>query len=131
MVQQVCLDIKFLYFFILFSDYAIEIFHDALKSVSYQCYLRSYTRLPMMWIDDCIQSIISIMEAPSDQLKQRTYNVAAMSFTPEELTKAIQKYKPNFKISYQADDRQKIGKQKKTYFDFKKIKSFFCFVFNS
>ncbi len=64
----------------------------------------------MMWIDDCIQSIINIMEASSDQLKQRTYNVAAMSFTPEELTKAIQKYKPKFKISYQVDDRQKIGK---------------------
>jgi threonine 3-dehydrogenase len=63
-----------------------------------------------MWIDDCIQSIINIMEASSDQLKQRTYNVAAMSFTPEELTKAIQKYKPKFKISYQVDDRQKIGK---------------------
>jgi len=65
-----------------------------------------------MWIDDCIQSIIGIMEAPNNQLKQRTYNVAAMSFTPEELTKAIQKYKPKFQISYQIDDRQKIGKNK-------------------
>jgi threonine 3-dehydrogenase len=110
-VQQVCFNIKFLYFSFFLLDYAIEIFHDALKSGSYKCYLRGDTRLPMMWIDDCIQSIISIMEAPNDQLKQRTYNVAAMSFTPEELTKAIQKYKPNFKISYQADDRQKIGKK--------------------
>jgi nucleoside-diphosphate-sugar epimerase len=110
-VQQVCLDFKLLYFDLLhFSDYAIEIFHDALKSGAYKCYLRDDTRLPMMWIDDCIQSIVSIMEATDDQLKQRTYNVAAMSFTPQELTKAIQKYKPNFKISYQIDDRQKIGK---------------------
>jgi nucleoside-diphosphate-sugar epimerase len=92
-------------------DYAIEIFHDALKSGSYKCYLRGDTRLPMMWIDDCIQSIVSIMEVSSDQLKQRTYNVAAMSFTPEELSKAIQKYKPNFRISYQPDERQKIGKK--------------------
>ena len=66
----------------------------------------------MMWIDDCIQSILGIMEAPAEKLKQRTYNVAAMSFTPEELTKAIQKYKPNFKISYKIDERQKIGKEK-------------------
>ena len=78
--------------------------------IGYKCYLRDDTRLPMMWIDDCIQSIIGIMEASNDQLKQRTYNVAAMSFTPDELTKAIQKYKPNFKISYEVDDRQKIGK---------------------
>jgi threonine 3-dehydrogenase len=101
----------------LWIDYAIEIFHDALKSGSYQCYLRGDTRLPMMWIDDCIQSIVNIMEAPDNQLKQRTYNVAAMSFTPEELTKAIQKYKPNFRISYQVDDRQKIGKKKRFLFE--------------
>lgn len=63
----------------------------------------------MMWIDDCIQSILSIMEVPSDKLRQRTYNVTAMSFTPEELAKAIEKYKPNFKITYQPDERQKIG----------------------
>ena len=50
------------------------------------------------------------MQASSDQLKQRTYNVAAMSFTPEELTKAIQKYKPNFTISYKPDGRQQIGR---------------------
>ena len=64
----------------------------------------------MMWIEDCIQSIVGVMEASTDQLKQRTYNVAAMSFTPEELTKAIQKYKPTFQISYRTDDRQKIGR---------------------
>ena len=66
----------------------------------------------MMWIDDCIQSIVSIMEASSDQLKQRTYNVAAMSFTPDELATTIQKYKSNFKIVYEIDDRQKIGKNR-------------------
>ena len=110
-VQQVCFfPNEIILFSSLVLDYAIEIFHDALKSGSYQCYLRGDTRLPMMWIDDCIQSIVSIMEAPSAQLKQRTYNVAAMSFTPEELTKAIQKYKPKFRITYQTDDRQKIGK---------------------
>jgi threonine 3-dehydrogenase len=68
----------------------------------------------MMWIDDCIQSILSIMEASNEQLKQRTFNVAAMSFTPEELTKAIQKYKPAFRISYQVDGRQQIGQALKS-----------------
>ena len=88
----------FLFVYLMFSDYAIEIFHDALKSGSYKCYLRDDKHLQMMWIDDCIQSIVDIMEASKDQLKQRTYNVAAMSFTPDELTKAIQKYKPKFNI---------------------------------
>ena len=95
--------------FLSFSDYAIEIFHEALKTGSYKCYLRGNTRLPMMWIDDCIQSIVSIMETPSNQLKQRTYNVSAMSFTPDELAKAIQKYKPKFRITSEPDDRQKIA----------------------
>lgn len=99
------------------ADYAIEIFHEALKTGSYQCYLRGNTRLPMMWIDDCIQSIVGIMEAPSEKLKQRTYNVAAMSFTPDELTKAIQKYKPNFSISYAPDERQKIADSWPEVFD--------------
>lgn len=94
-----------------FKDYAIEIFHDASKSGKYQCYLSGDTRLPMMWIDDCIQSIIDIMEAPNDKLKQRTYNVAAMSFTPEELAIAIRKYKPKFQITYKVDERQKIGEK--------------------
>ncbi len=83
----------------------------------------------MMWIDDCIQSIVDIMEASTNQLKQRTYNVAAMSFTPHELTKAIQKYKPNFKISYQPDDRQKIGK--KRFYIKKKRFHFLLFYLNS
>ncbi|CAF1507584.1 unnamed protein product [Adineta steineri] len=99
------------------TDYAIEIFHEALKAGAYKCYLRGNTRLPMMWIDDCIQSIVDIMEAPDSKLKQRTYNVSAMSFTPDELTKAIQKYKPNFKISYQPDDRQKIADSWPEVFD--------------
>jgi threonine 3-dehydrogenase len=64
----------------------------------------------MMWIDDCIQSILNIMEVPNEQLKQRTYNVTAMSFTPEELAAAIRKYKPNFQISYRTDSRQMIGR---------------------
>lgn len=85
-------------------------FHDAVKYGTYDCYLRSDTRLPMMWIDDCVQSIIGIMEASEDQLKQRTYNVTAMSFTPDELAKAIQKYKPNFRVSYSVDIRQQMGK---------------------
>lgn len=70
----------------------------------------------MMWIDDCIQSILSIMEVPNEKLRQRTYNVTAMSFTPEELAAAIRKYKSNFSITYEVDQRQKIGKKQRFLF---------------
>ncbi|CAF3343593.1 unnamed protein product [Rotaria socialis] len=91
------------------TSYAIKMFHDALTSGNTTCYLRSDTRLPMMWIDDCIQSIIDIMEAPTSKLKQRTYNVAAMSFTPNELANTIRKYKSSFTVSYTIDHRQQIA----------------------
>ncbi|CAG2116674.1 unnamed protein product [Medioppia subpectinata] len=91
------------------TDYAVSIFHEALKYGSYECYLKPDTRLPMMYIDDCLNSLMSIMEASDDQLKQRTYNVNAISFTPKELTDAIKRYVPNFKVSYKLDGRQTIA----------------------
>ncbi len=64
----------------------------------------------MMYIDDCLNSILHYMEVPSNQLKQRTYNVTAMSFTPEELANEIRKHVANFHITYkEGDPRQKIG----------------------
>lgn len=120
---------KIIVFSVSFSDYAIEIFHEALKHGEYTCYLRGDTRLPMMWIDDCIDSILGLMEAKEDQLKQRTFNVAAMSFTPEELAAAIRKYKPKFKISYKTDSRQNIGKQTSN-FNIEVIWFFFSFILN-
>ena len=93
------------------TDYAVEIFHHALKYGSYECYLKPNTRLPMMYIDDCLQSFIQIMETPANRLQRRTYNIAAISFTPEELASEIRKYIPRFEIIYKPDSRQNIGKQ--------------------
>ena len=92
------------------ADYAVKIFHDALDSGHHKCYLRGDTKLPMMWIDDCLRSITTMLEVPEERLKLRTYNVNAMSFTPEELAAAIRKKIPDLKISYKVDSRQEIGK---------------------
>ena len=67
------------------TDYAVQIFHDALTTGHHKCYLRPDTRLPMMYIDDCLRGTIEYMMAPKEQLSTRTYNVHAMSFTPEEI----------------------------------------------
>ena len=87
----------------------MQIFHDALTSGKHSCYLRPDCMLPMMYIDDCLQSLHSIMIAPDDQLSCRVYNVAAMSFTPEMILKEIRKHVPDLQIEYKVDDRQKIG----------------------
>lgn len=90
------------------TDYAVKVFHDALSSGSFECYLKSDTRLPMMYIEDCLESILKFMEFPVDKLKIRTYNVNAMSFTPEELFDEIRKHVP-LKVTYKIDSRQAIG----------------------
>ena len=87
----------------------MQIFHDALTSGKHSCYLRPDCMLPMMYIDDCLQSLHSIMIAPDDQLSCRVYNVAAMSFNPEMILKEIRKHVPELQIEYKVDDRQKIG----------------------
>lgn len=91
-------------------DYAVKVFYDSLASGNFECYLRPDTRLPMMYLDDCLKSVLEFMEFPEESLKQRTYNVTAMSFTPEELFKEIQKHKPDLKVTYKVDSRQQIGK---------------------
>uniref|UniRef100_A0A5S6QCZ3 L-threonine 3-dehydrogenase, mitochondrial n=1 Tax=Trichuris muris TaxID=70415 RepID=A0A5S6QCZ3_TRIMR len=82
------------------TDYAVQIFHDAIKQGKHECYLKADTRLPMMYIDDCLRSIVEFMNVPDKELKQRTYNVAAMSFTPDEIAREIQRHFPSFKITY-------------------------------
>ena len=67
------------------TDYAVQIFHDALTTKVHKCYLRPDTRLPMMYIDDCLRGTVEYMMAPKEKLSTRTYNVHAMSFTPEEI----------------------------------------------
>ncbi|MEZ4875255.1 MAG: NAD-dependent epimerase/dehydratase family protein [Flavobacteriaceae bacterium] len=92
------------------TDYAVDIYHKALKHQKYICFLKPETTLPMMFMDDAINATVSIMDAPAKQIKNRSsYNLAAMSFNPEEITKSIQKEIPQFSISYEPDFRQAIA----------------------
>lgn len=93
------------------TDYAVEIFHEALKNGQYECFLSENTRLPMMYMDDAIKATIDLMEADADKIKIRyAYNLAAMSFTPAEIADEIKKHIPDFKITYKPDFRQDIAK---------------------
>lgn len=92
------------------TDYAIEIFHEALKNGSYTSFLTEDTGLPMMYMDDAIKATVDLMEAPSEKVKVRSsYNLAAMTFTPKELAREIKKQIPEFEISYEPDFRQEIA----------------------
>jgi nucleoside-diphosphate-sugar epimerase len=92
------------------TDYAVDIYHKALENGEYTCFLNEETRLPMMYMDDAIRATIEIMKAPAENIKIRSsYNLAAMDFTPTEITEVIQQELPDFKISYEPDFRQKIA----------------------
>src|SRR5690606_25789649 len=92
------------------TDYAIDIYHKALKHKKYICFLNPETKLPMMFMDDAIRATVNLMEAPAENIKIRSsYNLAAMSFDPEEISESIQKHIPDFKISYEPDFRQAIA----------------------
>lgn len=92
------------------TDYAVEIFHEAIKKGSYTCFLREDTSLPMMFMDDAVRATMEIMNVESAAVKVRSsYNIAATSFTPKELTSAIQELLPDFTIDYKPDFRQKIA----------------------
>ncbi|MFC0515452.1 NAD-dependent epimerase/dehydratase family protein [Mucilaginibacter angelicae] len=93
------------------TDYAVHIFHHALKTGSYESFLAEGTALPMMYMDDAIRATISLMDAPAEQIDIRSsYNLAGISFTPEQLAAEIKKLIPNFEISYSENDpRQAIA----------------------
>ncbi len=92
------------------TDYAIEIYHKAINNKKYKCFLSDKTALPMMYMDDAIKATVQIMQAPSKQIKIRSsYNLSAMSFTPDQIASEIKKHYPDFKISYEPDFRQKIA----------------------
>jgi len=92
------------------TDYAVEIFYEAVKNGSYECFLSENTFLPMMFMEDAIKATIDIMEADAAKVKVRSsYNVAGISFSPKTLSAEIKKHMPDFKISYKPDFRQAIA----------------------
>jgi nucleoside-diphosphate-sugar epimerase len=92
------------------TDYAVDIFHQALKNGQYDCFLNEQTTLPMMHMEDAVRATLEITDAPSNLIKVRSsYNIAGVSFNPEQLTQEIKKHIPQFKISYHPDHRQKIA----------------------
>ena len=92
------------------TDYAVEIFHEALEEKKYECFLKEDTYLPMMYMPDAIRSTIELMESPADKISVRTsYNISGMSFSPKEIAAEIKKHIPDFSISYMPDYRQDIA----------------------
>ncbi len=90
------------------TDYAIEIFHKAIKEKKYDCFLSEETRLPMMYMDDAIKATVDLMsEGKFNDFT--SYNISAIDFTPQEITTEIQKHITNFKINYKPDFRQAIA----------------------
>jgi nucleoside-diphosphate-sugar epimerase len=92
------------------TDYAIAIFHAALKGETYECFLGPETTLPMIYMPDAIRATIELMDAPADKVKIRSsYNVAGVSFNPRELAASIRKAVQSFEIAYKPDSRQAIA----------------------
>lgn len=92
------------------TDYAVDIFHKALKTGTYECFLKENSKLPMMYMEDAVNATLQLMEAPKENISIRSaYNLAAFSFTPKVLAEAIQLKLPDFKISYKPDFRQAIA----------------------
>ena len=92
------------------TDYAVHIYHEALKNKTYECFLSEQTTLPMMYMPDALRATLELMEAPAEQVKIRSsYNVAGVSFNPQEIAASIQKYIPDFSITYKPDFRQAIA----------------------
>lgn len=92
------------------TDYAVEIFHEALEEKKYTCFLNEDTYLPMMYMPDAIRATIELMEAPAEKISVRTsYNLSAMSFSPKEIAEEVKKHVPEFKMEYKPDYRQEIA----------------------
>ena len=92
------------------TDYAVEIFYEAIKAGKYECFLTEKTLLPMMFMPDAIRATIDLVEAPAEKVKIRSsYNLSGISFDPETLAAEIKKHIPGFTISYKPDFRQQIA----------------------
>lgn len=92
------------------TDYAVDIYHRAIRGENFSCFLEEGTILPMIYMDDAIRATIELMQAPIEDIKTRTsYNLAGMSFSPAEIAASIRKIYPNFEINYAPDFRQQIA----------------------
>lgn len=92
------------------TDYAVTIYFEAVKNKKYTCYVKEDTRLPMMYMPDCLKAAVDLMEADFSRLKHHSdFNVAAMSFSAGELAAEIKKYIPEFTCEYEPDFRQEIA----------------------
>ncbi len=92
------------------TDYAVEIYHDAIEDKKYTSFLKEDTYLPMMYMPDAIRATMELMEAPADKISIRTsYNISGISFSPAEIAASIEKHIPEFEIIYQPDYRQAIA----------------------
>ena len=92
------------------TDYAVEIFYEAIKHKKYTCFLRPDSTLPMMYMPDCLNATIMLMEADLSKLKHHCdFNLAAFSFNPAQLVAAIQRHMPGFTCDYKPDFRQQIA----------------------
>ncbi|MFW5916264.1 MAG: NAD-dependent epimerase/dehydratase family protein, partial [Bacteroidota bacterium] len=92
------------------TDYAVEIFYEAIKCGKYQCFLSEDLALPMMFMDDAVNATIQLMEAPKEHISIcSSYNLGGISFTPKELVAEIRKYLPALEVTYKPDFRQEIA----------------------
>jgi nucleoside-diphosphate-sugar epimerase len=92
------------------TDYAVEIFYQAIKHGRYECFLAGHTTLPMLFMADAIEATVRLMEAPADSLSIHAgYNIGGLSFSPADLAEEIRKYLPDFEITYKPDFRQAIA----------------------
>lgn len=92
------------------TDYAVDMYHQAIREQSFTCFLQEDTYLPMMYMDDAVQATMQLMAAPASSIRVRTsYNVSGMSFSPREIAQSIQSFYPNFRVQYAPDFRQQIA----------------------
>jgi nucleoside-diphosphate-sugar epimerase len=92
------------------TDYAVDIFHRAVRGEAFTCFLEADERLPMIYMDDAIRATLELMDAPANRINLRTsYNIAGCSFSPAELTAAIRRHLPELRVDYRPDFRQAIA----------------------
>lgn len=92
------------------TDYAVEIFHAALREGRYTCFLEADQALPMMYMPDALRATLELMEAPAERIRERgSYNLAGVSFTPAQIAAEIAKRVPGFRVDYAPDYRQEIA----------------------